>query len=210
MLCLQGEHDTLACVFTIKNGNISQISTENPTCPWSVILGEETATCLDELAPPNCDSLSTLLPPCTVLLHVTHLKCVLIPSTLRCVGELCFQLDGVKPEFLHFQNTLRSFSYLFVPRIEDRSATLITRPDFCCQSQWVSPKIVLADPGSGRGEGGGESKRKTSYPWLYYPSTVTETAKQITDLWQFKRTNYMCFNYMYALIFELSKRNVST
>lgn len=115
MLCLQGEHDTLACVFVVKNDNISQTAKENPTCPWSVILGEETTTCLDKLSPPNRNSLSTLLPSGIVLLHVTHLKCVWIPSTLKCVGELCFQLDGVKAEFLHFQNTRHGFSIFLSP-----------------------------------------------------------------------------------------------
>lgn len=115
MLCLQGEHDTLACVFVVKNDNISQTAKENPTCPWSVILGEETTTCLDKLSPPNRNSLSTLLPSGIVLLHVTHLKCVWIPSTLKCVGELCFQLDGFKPEFLHFQNTRHGFSIFLSP-----------------------------------------------------------------------------------------------
>lgn len=107
MLCRQGEHDALACVFTVKNDDISQIK--------SVILGEETTTCLDQLSPPSCDSLSTLLPSCIVLLRVTLLKCVWIPSILKCVGELCFQLDGLQPEFLHFQNTLHGFSIFLSP-----------------------------------------------------------------------------------------------
>lgn len=169
------ESDALGCVFTVREWRISQIK--------SVILGRDNYMPGSSSPLPSCDSFPHSLP------HIVLLPC---DSSKVCMNPLNSQMCW---------GTLLSAGWpsARVPSLPEYTSVRfqhLLSPESRIGSKWgqiLLPKSI-SFPQNGLGWSWVQERRrrwgewrKTSYPWLYYPSAWLKFAKQITDLWQFKR-----------------------